>query len=155
MKEIERKWLLESLPTIDKVELITKCEITQSYISIKPEIRLRKTLGIVSRKTHYTLTIKTDGDMTREEIELNLDSSGYDNLTQYNTGKVIRKLRYFVKLRGTQIEIDVYKGDLKGLIVAEVEFGNEEAAKRYEAPDWFGREVTEDSSYKNKSLALS
>jgi adenylate cyclase len=47
----------------------------------------------------------------------------------------------------------MYKGDLEGLVVAEVEFDSEEAADAFAEPDWLGRDVTEDVRYKNQRLA--
>jgi CYTH domain-containing protein len=51
------------------------------------------------------------------------------------------------------IELDVFRGGLSGLCVAEVEFPSEEEAAAFSPPDWFGREVTDDERFKNKSLA--
>jgi len=46
-------------------------------------------------------------------------------------------------------------GKLDGLYTAEVEFKSEDISTAFTAPDWFGKEVTEDPGYKNKSLAVS
>jgi adenylate cyclase len=51
------------------------------------------------------------------------------------------------------IELDVYGGALEGLLVAEIEFDSEEAAERFEAPDWLDRELTGDERYSNAALA--
>jgi adenylate cyclase len=51
------------------------------------------------------------------------------------------------------IELDVYGGDLEGLVVAEVEFASEEDADAFDPPAWLGREVTDDPRYKNQRLA--
>ena len=47
----------------------------------------------------------------------------------------------------------VYKGQLAGLIVAEVEFDSVEASEAFDAPGWLGREVTDDPAYTNRVLA--
>jgi adenylate cyclase len=54
---------------------------------------------------------------------------------------------------GLICEIDVFGGDLAGLVLAEVELPNEEAAFRL--PEWLTieREVTDDSAYTNSALA--
>jgi CYTH domain-containing protein len=51
------------------------------------------------------------------------------------------------------IEIDVYRGVHEGLVVAEVEFPDEKSCAEFEAPDWFGAEVTGDQRYSNLKLA--
>jgi adenylate cyclase len=38
-------------------------------------------------------------------------------------------------------------------LVAEVEFASEEAAHAFEAPEWFGAEVTDDARFKSQRLA--
>ena len=50
-------------------------------------------------------------------------------------------------------EVDIYAGPLAGLVVAEVEFPDLAAALCFQAPAWFGREVTEDSAFRNAALA--
>lgn len=52
-----------------------------------------------------------------------------------------------------EIELDVYAGELDGLLTAEVEFPDEETAVAFEAPEWFGEEVTGNTSYLNETLA--
>ena len=71
-----------------------------------------------------------------------------------DTPPVIKK-RYYVPLKDNLVaEIDFYEGKLKGLITTEVEFCSEQAATCFVAPDWFGKEVTFDSRYKNTNLSL-
>jgi len=55
---------------------------------------------------------------------------------------------------GHQVELDVYRGLLEGLVVAEVEFESAEESRRFAPPTWFGDEVTNNKHYKNSSLAL-
>ncbi len=50
-------------------------------------------------------------------------------------------------------EIDVYAGDLDGLIVAEVEMKSEKETP--EIPEWIGPELTGNPAYSNQALALS
>jgi adenylate cyclase len=52
-----------------------------------------------------------------------------------------------------EIELDVYTGELEGLIVAEVEFPDDAKADAFEAPGWFGEEVTGNEDYLNETLA--
>jgi adenylate cyclase len=66
----------------------------------------------------------------------------------------VEKTRYEIPASdGLLIELDVYAGQLEGLITAEVEFSSDAEAERFLAPDWLGREVTEDAAYKNRRLA--
>jgi CYTH domain-containing protein len=49
--------------------------------------------------------------------------------------------------------INEFRGNLEGLVLAEVEFASREKSEEFEPPDWFGEEVTEDIRYKNQNLA--
>jgi CYTH domain-containing protein len=44
--------------------------------------------------------------------------------------------------RDQRIELNVFRGNLEGLVLAEVEFPSREKSEEFESPDWFGEEVT-------------
>ena len=48
--------------------------------------------------------------------------------------------------------MDVFKGALDGLVMAEAEFENVQAMHAYAAPDFAGREVTEDLRFTGGEL---
>ena len=68
-------------------------------------------------------------------------------------GRRLHKRRHAVPHNDLTIEIDVYAGDLEGLIVAETEFPSEEEARAFDPPAWLGKEVTGDRRYLNETLA--
>jgi CYTH domain-containing protein len=51
------------------------------------------------------------------------------------------------------VEVDIYAGINKGLIVAEVEFDDANQCADFQPPDWFGEEVSGKSRYSNVKLA--
>ena len=51
------------------------------------------------------------------------------------------------------LELDIFKGDLAPLFLAEIEFPDEETARNYQAPDWLGEDVTHLSLYHNSTLS--
>lgn len=63
---------------------------------------------------------------------------------------LIEKTRYRLPMGPVVWEIDEFKGDNAGLIVAEVELENE--AQVVELPEWIGQEVSGDPKYYNQSL---
>ena len=145
-KEIERKFLLESIPVnIDKFE---KDEITQTYISFEPEIRVRK----IDDK--YILTKKVGTGMVRDEPEREIDNDLYVFLTNGMEDRTISKTRYYIPLSAkTKAEVDIYHDKLEGLLIVEVEFKTKEEAINFEVPRWFHTEVTFDEDYKNANLS--
>ena len=148
-QEVERKWLVTELP--DLTGLKGK-EVIQGYIAVTSdgtEVRVRQ------KGDKYFQTIKSDGGLVRGEIEVELRKEQYDDLWQATAGRRLEKTRYEIGLDGAKIELDVYKGSLTGLIVAEVEFPSVRDSEKFLPPGWFGQEVTEDKRYKNKNLALN
>lgn len=153
-KEIERKWLISS---IDKIPLdLTKAknyDLLQTYISYTPDIRVRN----VNNGESYFLTVKSnmsiDG-MIRDECESKISKEEYENLLKRKEGHYIHKRRYTLPdNNGHLFEIDVFLDNLKGLIFLEIEFKNEDEAKKYPQPNWVEREITNDDKYKNHNLA--
>ena len=63
---------------------------------------------------------------------------------------VIEKHRYHCEYQGHIWEIDVFEGDNAGLVVAEIELGDEN--ETFAIPDWAGEDVSHDPRYYNVSL---
>ena len=139
--EVERKFLIDKF----KKDFIFQGYLTRN----EKEIRIRN----VSNQ-HYFLTEKYGRGMIREEYEKELTREDFFELLKKVDKKVVEKTRYYYPLEdGKVAELDLYFGANKGLITAEVEFDNADEARRFVPPAWFGRDVTEDESYKNLSLA--
>jgi adenylate cyclase len=144
--EIERKFLVERLPD----DLGGRARrIDQGYLALDDrsgvEVRLRR------HGDELSLTVKGAGGLARVEEELFLDEATFESLWPLTEGRRVQKTRH--ELPGG-IEVDVYDGDLAGLVVAEVEFDSEEESAAFEPPEWFGDEVTDDARYKNRCLAV-
>jgi adenylate cyclase len=146
--EIERKFLVarvpDPLPPGDRLE--------QGYLAVAPdgtEVRIRRRAG------RSTLTVKSGPAHVRVEEELEIDDRRFEALWALTEGRRIAKTRHLVPL-GDDVtaELDVYAEGLDGLLVAEVEFGSEQASLAFAPPDWLGTEVTGDARYANQSLAL-
>jgi uridine kinase len=148
-KEIERKYLVAKLP--ENLDTYPKKEIVQGYLAIASdgtEVRLRK------KGDKYYQTVKIGSGKTRGEFETEITGEQFEKLWQATEGKRIEKIRYEIPQGDNIIELDIYQGDLIGLVSVEVEFKSEFDSEKFSAPEWFGGEVTEDSRYKNKNLAL-
>ncbi len=143
-KEVERKWLMDNFP---KLNHISKQVIKQGYLNFSPEVRIRSKQS-ESGLINYRLCIKSDGDLTRTEVEKELSKEEYDDLTVIMNGVTLHKdyRRYFL---GTNI-LEVSQVD-DSFYYAEIDFGPEDEANSFIAPDWFGEEVTYDKSYKMKN----
>lgn len=144
--EIERKFLLGSLPNIIKTS--DQYQIEQAYISLIPEKRVRK----INNSCFFTE--KGEGGLIRTENEFEISPSDYQEYILKKVGHTIRKTRYKVNLENYIAEIDEYHDQLQGLLVVEVEFETLEQSADFTPPIWFGREITELKAFKNKNLAL-
>ena len=113
------------------------------------EVRVRKEDG------RCVMTLKAGSGLKREEREFEIGKEDFERLSKAAIGREIRKTRYALPYRENTLYLDFYLGELKGLVVAEVEFRSVEEAGRFEPPAWFGREITAEKGYKNSSLALS
>lgn len=145
-KEQERKWIVESLPELPAGDFIQQAHLV---VSNNRDVRIRMRRGPDGRTTR-TLTIKKGTGETREEYDTGIDLHQYMDLADGTEGTVIEKTRHEIEIGDHTAEIDVYEGELEGLVVAEVE--NPDG---FEPPEWFGKEVTEDERYKNKNLATN
>ena len=147
--EIERKFLVSEPP--GDLGGSERLEIEQGYLALahdgEAEVRLRRADGA------FFLTVKGAGGLSRVEEELELDRGRFESLWPLTEGRRIAKARHVIRHGDCEIELDVYEGELEGLLTAEVEFSDEEAADAFEPPDWFGEEVTGKPEYRNETLA--
>jgi CYTH domain-containing protein len=89
----------------------------------------------------------------REEREVELSAEQFGALWPATEGKRLAKTRYEIPFGDRVVEIDVYHDRHEGLVVAEVEFDEEDAAENFRPPDWLGDDVTGDPRYSNQLLA--
>ena len=147
--EIERKFLVKGVPDLYRAE----CKhIEQVYLEIgEREVRIRKT------NKGCFLTIKKGKGLEREEKEKSISLAEYNMLLESKpiVGHAIKKKRYVLPIgKGLNAELDIYEGALDGLRTVEVEFTSKKQALSFHPPEWFGEDVTEDSRFKNASLAV-
>ena len=147
-REIERKFLVRELPA--DLASCRHSEISQGYlVSLDDglQVRLRKS------GERYSLTYKRGLGSVREEREVELTADQFAALWPATEGKRLIKKRYEIPLGDLVVEIDVYGGRHEGLVVAEVEFDDEESARKFQQPEWLGDDVTGDPRYSNQLLA--
>jgi CYTH domain-containing protein len=149
--EIERKWLVPEMPP-EALGGLPPEAIQQGYLTIADdgaETRVRR------RGAGHTLTVKSGRGLVRRETEITITAEQFEALWPATAGARVEKQRYTRRTQdGHVIELDAYGGALQGLIVAEVEFGDQMGSTFFAAPHWFGQEVTDDPAYKNQRLAV-
>ncbi|HOU45803.1 MAG TPA: hypothetical protein PLA41_01490 [Candidatus Pacearchaeota archaeon] len=153
-KEIEKKYLVKIIP--DGINDCQKIDIVQGYFWEKcngEEIRIRRQKDLKTKRTKYFLTVKNGKGMVREEAEVYLNKKTFEHYWGKTENKRVSKLRHIINMHGLKVAIDFYRGNLSGLIIAEIEFKTESEAKNFNSFSWLGKDVTEDEDFKNNNLA--
>lgn len=155
--EIERKFLIEypDLAALEKLPNCQRVEIIQTYL-IAPEgeeTRVRQR-GIDGNYIYIQTTKRKTSELKRVEVERRLTKDEYLRLLMEADPncRPIRKTRYCLTHGNQYFEIDVYPfWDHQAIM--ELELNSEEEEIHFPDQIKVIREVTDDSSYKNASLA--
>lgn len=147
--EIERKFLLENLSSFELINS-EKYEIFQGYLSVKPVIRLRK--SVHNNVASYKLTYKGEGLLAREEIETTITEDNFNQLRMGVKTNWIHKYRYKMMNKGDLYEIDEFLDELSGLFLLEIEFPSLTSSEAFIPSFDYIKEVTSDPLYQNSSL---
>ena len=135
MQEIERKFLTANNGW--RGEVVRSMRIAQGYLCscrVTARVRVCDDIGILTFKGK-----SRDGGLSRFEWERTIPFGVAERLLARCKG-VIDKVRHIVEYEGHTFEIDEFKGENEGLVVAEVELSsrNEDVV----LPAWVGDEVT-------------
>lgn len=155
--EIERKYLIE-YPDVEWLEAQPNCErveIIQTYLNSPEgeEVRVRQR-GSNGCYIYFQTTKKTISGLKRIELERRLSEKEYLALLMEadTSRRQIRKTRYCLTYDSQYFEIDVYPF-WNDKAIAEIELRDESADIRFPEQIRVIREVTDDDSFKNASLA--
>ena len=132
--EIERKFLLNSLP--EDFDSYPHREMEQGYlITDGCTLRIRK----ADDDCYLTLKQKPGSHegsvIVNEEFETEIPEESYEALKQL------------------VIEVDVFHGNLEGLVFAEIEYRDGDDALTLPLPVWFDRDVSGDRRFRNTKLS--
>ncbi len=142
MIELEKTYLAKELPT--GLENCEHKEIIDIYLpkeSEHPVLRLRKN----GDKYEMTKKEPVKGNDSSKQLEqtIILDKNEFEAL-QKVPGKRVVKERYLYPYQGIMAEIDVFKEDLQGLVVVDVEFEEEEKKDSFQMPEFCLLDVTQE-----------
>src|SRR5687768_10745376 len=151
--ERERRYLLQDLP-----EGLTRADphvqITDNYIT-GTRLRLRKVRDPRTNKWTVKFTQKfapNPADLSRTIItNTYLNASEYEVLSVFEANE-IRKNRYPFEWEGQKFTIDIFLGDLFGLVLAEVSFESEDELATFPKPPFAIAEVTNNELFTGGKL---
>lgn len=145
--EIERKFLVNG---DFKPEAYDSQRIVQGYMASNTNGRSVR-IRIKGNKGYITIKGASNASgMSRFEWEKEISLNDAEQLIKLCDPGVIDKIRYFIKVGKHVFEVDEFRGENDGLIVAEIELNSE--TEEFEKPIWLGREVTGDARYYNSQL---
>ncbi|HTO53606.1 MAG TPA: CHAD domain-containing protein [Myxococcota bacterium] len=151
-QEIERKYLLHSLPERVHDAESESTEIEQGYLpggAVRE--RLRRAIG--PRGTRCTRTVKVGTGRVRAEYEEEIAPSEFARLWPLTEGARLRKRRYRVPDGSLTWEVDEFLD--RPLVLAEIELPAEDT--EVVLPEWLTpslvREVTGETEYSNAQIA--
>lgn len=147
--EIERKFLVnpEAWSQVIKPQGTL---LRQGYILDAPA----KTIRVRATATSAFITIKgLSSGFSRPEFEYPVPVTDALEMLELFAVSELSKVRYEISYAGKTWEVDEFKGENEGLIVAEIELEREDEV--FDVPAWVTMEVTGDQRYYNSSLAVS
>jgi len=143
--EIEHKFLVRSDTWRQKVPGKL---YRQGYLSVAKERTVR--VRIAGDKGFITIKGLRTG-ISRKEFEYEIPLQDAEEMLDSLCEKpLIEKIRYVIMHEGLSWEVDEFKGENEGLILAELEVRSEDQS--FSLPDWIGIEVSDDPRYSNSNL---
>jgi len=148
MIEIERKFLVTSDDFKEEAQSATR--IVQGFLNSDKE----RTVRVRIKDNQGFLTVKgasQDGGLSRFEWEKDISKEEAESLLMLCEEGIIDKIRYNVQVENHLFEVDEFRGENEGLVIAEVELNH--VSEIFKKPSWLGKEVTGLSKYYNSQLS--
>lgn len=152
--ERERRYLLDDLP-----EGLTRADhhlqITDNYIT-GTRLRLRKVRDPQTNKWVVKFTQKFAPDPA--DLSRTMITNTYLNATEAETLAIfeaneIRKNRYYFEFEGRQFSVDMFLGDLFGLVLAELSFNDDNELDDFPLPAFAVADVTNNELFTGGRLS--
>ena len=146
--EIERKYLVKNEDFIKMAS--HHLSIKQGYLNADKDRNVR--VRILGHKAYITVKggSSTSG-LTRFEWEQEIELEDANSLLTLSLPSIISKQRFYVNCGNHTWEIDLFHGDNKGLVLAEIELQSE--SEVFLLPSFIGEEVSGDQRYYNSYLS--
>lgn len=151
-EEFEKTYLAKYIP--EDIDKFPSREIVDIYI---PGTREHPCLRVRKGGDDYEITKKkpiNEGDCScQSEETIKLDKEEFEFFENI-TSKKIRKERVYYKRKEVDFEIDIFKDELKGLVLIDIEFKNKKLKNSFRgAPDFCLVDVTQEDFIAGGMLA--
>lgn len=150
--ELELTYLVRTLP-----ERLKQCPSKLIQDIYYPASEAHPVLRIRQRGNDYEITKKVvaSGNDSSHQLEhtIKLSLEEFEALTQSPAGKRVAKRRYLYDYHGRTAEVDVFEGDLRGLVEVDFEFDDRDDQLAFMMPDFCLAEVTQEAFAAGGKLA--
>jgi CYTH domain-containing protein len=149
--ERERRFLVDPVKRPDLTDL-PFVEIEDRYLD-ETRLRLRRMRDSASGAVVFKLTKKYEGEDVRARpiVTAYLTEAEYRVFATLPARPLVKR-RYEVKTEGGTFGIDLFQGELEGLVLAEIESADQAALSALIVPDW-AIEVSDDPRFEGGQLA--
>jgi CYTH domain-containing protein len=146
--ERERRYLLQDLPE-GLTRVSAHVQITDNYLT-GTRLRLRKVRDPQTNK--WTIKFTQKFALNNEDLSRTIITNIYLNALEVEMLAVsdaneIRKNRYQFEFGGRQFSVDMFLGDLFGLVLAEVSFETDEELNSFPQPPFAIADVTNNALF--------
>jgi len=149
--ELELTYLAREIPK-GLADCPSKLIVDVYYPAEEPHPRLR----IRQRGDAYEITKKVmaQGNDSSHQVEhtIELDEHEFQALTKA-PGKRVAKRRYLYEYQGHTAEVDIFEGELAGLVEVDFEFDDRDEQLAFQMPDFCLAEVTQEAFAAGGKLA--
>lgn len=139
--ELEKTYLAKYLPDF------SACEYKEMVDTYLPERASHPVIRVRKQGERYMITkkapVENNASIQKEQTIL-LTKEEYDDLSKISSKKV-EKVRYYYPIDGKKAEIDVFQGELYGLVLIDFEFSSEEEMNAFKMPEFCLVDVTNES----------
>lgn len=150
--ELELTYLAASIP--EKINQTNPIRLIDIYIPQDPDVHAK--LRIRKKGDTYVMTKKIllkAGDASKQnEYDIPLDEREFNELSKISDRKIIKD-RYQIMLGGKMAEVDIFRDNLKGLVVIDFEFETFDDQKSFIAPKECLADVTQEDFIAGGNLA--
>ena len=150
MLEIERKFLTKNSSW--KKNILKSEPIIQGYLASASGNGITVRIRVTGQHGYMTFKGPRVG-ISRTEYEYQVPINDAKSILLESQAPTVKKVRHTVMHDGDEWVVDVFKGNNKGLTVAEIELESEDQS--FKMPSWIKREVTGEQPYRNSRLAIN
>jgi CYTH domain-containing protein len=149
--ECERRFLLSEIPSaVSNPRVISDLYLAGTRLRVR--LVAAQDGEVLERKLGHKRRLDAADPTFVWHSSLYLDESEYEILSSL-PGRALTKTRWSIDVGDRLGAVDAFEGALAGLLMLEVELGDDQDFQGFQPPEWVGEEVTYDERFTGGALA--